>query len=127
MNRLITLVMSVTFVSIVAASASICDNAPCEPPINASVGDNFTISLKSNTGSTGFDWWAQFDPQYLTLLDSSAQSPKASPGMVGVPEMQVFTFEAIKAGDTDVIMLYLKPWENGTIGKRQIFPVKISN
>ena len=126
MNRLITLVMLVTFVSIVAASASICDNAPCEPPINASVGDNFTISLKS-TASTGFDWWAQFDPQYLTLLDSSVQSPKASPGMVGVPEMQVFTFEAIKAEDTDVIMLYLQPWENGTIGKRQIFPVKISN
>jgi predicted secreted protein len=119
--------MSVTFVSIVAASASICDNAPCEPPINASVGDNFTISLKSNTGSTGFDWWAQFDPQYLTLLDSSAQSPKASPGMVGVPGEQVFTLEAIKAGDTDVIMLYLQPWENGTIGKRQIFPVNISN
>jgi predicted secreted protein len=126
MNRLITLVMSVTFLTIVAASASICDNAPCEPPINASVGDNFTISLKS-TASTGFDWWAQFDPQCLTLLDSSVQSPRASPGMVGVPEMQVFTFEAIKAGDTDVIMLYLQPWENGTIGKRQIFPVKISN
>jgi predicted secreted protein len=126
MNRLITIVMSVTFLTIVAASASICDNAPCEPPINASVGDNFTISLKS-TASTGFDWWAQFDPQYLTLLDSSVQSPQASPGMVGVPEMQVFTFEAIKAGDTDVIMLYLQPWENGTIGKRQIFPVKISN
>ena len=117
MNKLITLVMSVTFLTIVAASASICDNAPCEPPINASVGDNFTISLKS-TASTGFDWWAQFDPQYLTLLDSSVQSPKASPGMVGVPEIQVFTFEASKAGDTDVIMLYLQPWENGTIGKR---------
>jgi predicted secreted protein len=126
MNRLIALVAAAMFFSIVAASASICDNAPCEPIINASVGDNFTISLES-TGSTGFNWWAQFDPQYLTLLDSSVQSPKASPGMVGVPEMQVFTFEAIKAGDTDVMMLYLQPWENGTIGKRQIFPVNISN
>jgi predicted secreted protein len=126
MNRLIALVAAATLFSIVAASASICDNAPCEPIINASVGENFTISLES-TGSTGFNWWAQFDPQYLTLLDSSVQSPKASPGMVGVPEMQVFTFEAIKAGNTDVIMLYLQPWENGTIGKQQIFPVNITN
>ena len=118
--------MSVTFLIIVAASASICDNAPCEPPINASVGDNFTISLES-TGSTGFNWWAQFDPQYLILRSSATQSPSTSPGMVGVPEMQVFTFEAIKAGNTDVIMLYLQPWENGTIGKKQIFPVNISN
>jgi predicted secreted protein len=126
MNRLIALVAAATFFSIVAASASICDNAPCEPLINTSVGDNFTISLES-TGSTGFNWWAQFDPQYLILRDSATQSPSKSPGMVGVPEMQVFTFEAIKAGNTDVIMLYLQPWENGTIGKQQIFPVNISN
>jgi inhibitor of cysteine peptidase len=126
MNKLITLVLTAILFSIVAASASICDNAPCEPLINASAGENFTISLES-TGSTGFNWWSQFDPQYLILRSSATESPSTSQGMVGVPEMQVFTFEAIKTGSTDVIMLYLQPWENGTIGKRQIYPVNISS
>ena len=124
MNRLIALVLTVTLFSIVSASASICDNAPCEPMINASVGENFTITLEA-IGSTGYNWWAQFDPQYLILRGSATESPSKSPGMVGVPEMQVFTFEPIKAGNTDLIMLYLQPWENGTIGKRLIYPVSI--
>ncbi len=126
MSRLTTIVLAAAFLCIAAASASsICDNAPCETPINVSVGENFTISLASNTGSTGFEWWAQFDTEYLDLLSSSVQTPASSPGMVGVPGEQLFTFNAKMAGNTDVIMLSLQPWENGTIGTRMIFPVNI--
>lgn len=126
MIKLVKVFLAAAFLCIAAASASsICDNAPCEPPINISVGENFTISLESNTGSTGFNWWAQFDTEYLDLLSSSVKVPASSPGMVGVPGEQLFTFNAKSAGETDVIMLYLQPWENGTIGTRKIIPVNI--
>jgi predicted secreted protein len=126
MSRLITTVLAAAFLFIAAASASsICDNAPCENPINISVGENFTIALESNTGSTGFEWWAQFDPAYLSLVGSTTEAGNQSPGMVGVPGMKLFTFNAKMAGNTDVIMLSLQPWENGTIGTRLIFPVNI--
>jgi inhibitor of cysteine peptidase len=126
MIRLIKILLATAFLCIAAASASsICDNAPCENAINISTGENFTISLESNTGSTGFNWWAQFDTEYLDLLGSSVQTPATSPGMVGVPGEQLFTFNAKNAGNTDVILLYLQPWENGTIGTRKIFPVNI--
>jgi len=126
MSRLTTTVLAAAFLFIAAASASsICDNAPCETPINVSIGENFTISLESNTGSTGFNWWAQFDTDYLSLVDSSVEVPTSSPGMVGVPGKQLFTFNTKMAGNTDVIMLYLQPWENGTIGTKKIFPVNI--
>jgi inhibitor of cysteine peptidase len=126
MNSLVKVLLAAAFLCTATAFASsICDNAPCENPINISAGENFTISLESNTGSTGFSWWVQFDTEYLDLLGSSVRTPASSPGMVGVPGEQLFTFHAGQAGETDVIMLYLQPWENGTIGTRKIFPVNI--
>jgi hypothetical protein len=45
--------------------------------------------------------------------------------LLGVPEKDVFTFNAGNAGNTEVIMLLLKPWKNGTIAERKIFPINI--
>jgi len=126
MNRLLSIVLTVAFFSVAAASASsICENAPCEESINVSQGESFNISLEFNP-STGFNWWSQFETEYLSLVDSTYIPGKAEGGMVGVPGKQLFTFNAKKAGETDVIMLYLQPWENGTIDQRKIFPVNIS-
>ncbi len=125
MNRLLSTILVAAFLYVAAASASsICDTAPCEMPINISVGENFTIALEFHTG-TGFDWWAQFDPEYLSLVRSSTEASNQSSGMVGVPGRKYFTFNARMAGETDVIMLNLQHWENGTIGTRKIFPVNI--
>jgi inhibitor of cysteine peptidase len=104
---------------------SICDTAPCEKMIGASVGKDFTISLQSNP-STGFEWWVQFDPQYLSLENASYVSGQASPGMVGVPGMMSFIFAPKISGETHVVMLHLQPWENGTIGDRKIYPITIT-
>jgi predicted secreted protein len=108
------------------SAGSICDNAPCEEAINVLVGGNFTIELESNSGSTGFVWLSQFDTEYLNLVDSSEQSGNALPGMVGVPGKKLFVFSAKKPGSTDVVMLMLRPWKNGTVEERKIFPVNIS-
>ncbi len=125
MKRFVSIILAVILFAVASASAnSICANAPCEDPINATVGENFTIALESNAGSTGFEWWVQFDTQYLNLVDSSTQSEKAE--MVGVPGKKLFVFDAKKSGSTDVIMLLLRPWENGTIEEKKIFPVDIS-
>lgn len=127
MNKHLILVLALAFslTGIVFAS-SICDNAPCEKMINASIGKDFTISFESNPASTGFEWWTKFDPQYLSLVNESYVRGNASPGMVGVPGMEIFTFAPKVAGETDVILLSLQPWENGTIGPRKIFPVSIT-
>jgi len=45
--------------------------------------------------------------------------------MVGVPGKENFTFNTKKTGTTEVTMLLLQPWVNGTIGDRKIFPVNI--
>jgi len=125
MNRSTILALAIMFSSVVIVSGTnICDNAPCEPQINAFNGENFTISLQYNP-STGFEWWTKFDPTYLSLMDSAFVSGNERSGMVGVPGTEVFTFNARNAGNTEVIMLLLKPWENGTIAERKIFPINI--
>lgn len=118
------LVFAIVFLSMALASANICDNAPCEKPINVSLGKDFTISLKSTPG-TGFSWWTQFDSQYLSLENPTVVPAKASFGMVGVPGKENFTFSTKKPGTTEVTMLLLQPWINGTIGDSKIFPVNI--
>jgi predicted secreted protein len=125
MKKVAQIILAVAFLSIAAASASICDNAPCEKTINATVGENFAISLPFYSG-TGFEWWANFDPAYLNLVNSSDEVKDSGSGMVGLPRERVLTFSAKMAGNTDVTVLLLQPWENGTIGERRIFPVNIT-
>jgi predicted secreted protein len=125
MNRVSYIIIAAAFLSIVAASASICDNAPCEEAINATLGENFTISLPSNAG-TGFEWWIQFDPAFLSLVDLSEVAGDSDSRMMGAPEEMAFVLGSKMQGSTDVIMLLLRPWENGTIEERKIFPVNIT-
>jgi predicted secreted protein len=126
MNRYVILATAAVLIAVASASAnSICDNAPCEKTINVSLGEEFNISLESSPGSTGFEWWTKFDTTYLSLVNSTFIPGNVHPGMVGEPGRMNFTFDAIELGNTEVIMLLLRPWVNGTIAERKIFPVSI--
>jgi predicted secreted protein len=124
MNQYVILALAIVFSSVLIVSGNICDNAPCEPKINANVGTEFTITLESNP-STGFEWWTKFDPKYLSLMDSRFTSGNQKSGMVGVTGKQMFSFNPRSASNTEIIMLLLRPWENGTIAERKIFPTNI--
>jgi len=126
MNRFAILILALMISTIgVAFADSICNNAPCEPQINVTIPEDFNITLESNP-TTGFSWWTQFDPQYMSLVNETFDANNTSPGMTGAPGQQVFTFEAKKAGDTHVTLLLLRPWVNGTIAESKIIPVNIS-
>ncbi|HPT19527.1 MAG TPA: protease inhibitor I42 family protein [Methanothrix sp.] len=124
-NRNAMMILAAAFFSITAACGSVCDNAPCEEAINATVGENFTISLPYNAG-TGYQWWTNFDPEYISLVDCSETAEESSSEMMGSSEETAFTFSARKSGSTEAIMLLLRPWENGTVEERRIFPVNIA-
>jgi predicted secreted protein len=119
-------IVALLFAAVTASAGSICDNAPCEDAIDVMAGENFTIELRSNTGSTGYEWWTQFDTEYLSLVNSYEQSGNRASGMVGVPGKKLFVFSTKKPGSTEVIMLLLRPWENSTVGDKKIFPINIS-
>jgi predicted secreted protein len=125
MNQYVILALTIVLLFIMVVSGTdICDDAPCEPQINTSVGEEFIISLESSP-STGFEWWTKFDPNYLSLINSTFVGANEISGFVGVPGKDVFSFNAMCLGNTEVIMLLLRPWENGTVAEGKIFPINI--
>ena len=111
MNQSTILLLAIAFLSIaIVSGTNICDNALCEPQINASLEEEFTLPLESNP-STGFEWWTKFDPNYLILSNSTIIGGK-----------KLFTFNTRSAGDTEVIMLLPRPLENDTIAEQQDLP-----
>ena len=79
MNQSEIFALAIAFSSIMIISGTnICDNAHCEPQINASLGMEFAISFES-TPLTGHEWWTKFDPNYLSLMNRPL-----SVGMIGI-------------------------------------------
>ncbi len=123
-SKISVLALAISMTALAFAS-SVCDNAPCEPVINATVGEEFKITMPSNP-STGFGWWTDFDPQFLSLVKKGSDRGNVSPEMVGMAEEEVLTYRAVSPGETEVYLLLLQPWESGSIAERLIYPVMIS-
>jgi hypothetical protein len=117
--------LAIIFMSaLIACGTNICDNSSCEPQINTSLGSEFTIPLESYS-ATGFEWWTEFDPNYLSLSNKTTILGNKQLGIVGGQEGTIFTFSSKSAGQTDIIMLLLTPLANGSIEERKIFPINI--
>ena len=102
-----------------------CDEFMKSQHINQEVavaaGDSFTVTLCSNP-STGFQWEpAQIsDPTVLQEVDHKSIGPSEETGGMppapGTPGQEVWTFQALKAGESTVSIDYSRPWEGGEKG-----------
>ena len=90
--------------------------------INTSAGKQFTIVLDGNA-TTGYNWEESFDAALLKLAKKEYKEDNAK-GVVGAGGKQYFTFEALKAGQTQVTLNYKRAWENEPIEKK-VFNVSI--
>jgi predicted secreted protein len=100
------------FASVMLAA---CGNAPAalqpsDPavPIEVSAGDEFEIVLASNP-STGYSWALvdELDPGVVAVVSQEYKGEEdAAPGSGG---MDVWTFEALSAGETQIVLGYYPP------------------
>lgn len=86
-------------------------------------GDSFTLSLESNP-TTGYSWQADFDAEYLQLVDSRFIS-EAGPEIVGAGGQEEFDFLALKAGETEITFFYSRPWESLPPLEKKVYKVTI--
>ena len=86
------------------------------------VGDTLTIKLESNP-TTGYSWAKPSAPALLTLL--SLQTERGATNRVGTPGAQIFTFKASKAGESAVVLNYVRPWEKNA-APAKIFRVSVT-
>jgi predicted secreted protein len=113
-------VVSLSLLSCIITSRSInveisCDqfteNNHARNEFQVEVGDKITVKLCSNP-TTGFQWDHEIGVDgVLKEEDHDFEEPKGNfPGAAG---MEVWTFEAVGKGATEVRMAYSRPWEGG--------------
>jgi predicted secreted protein len=88
--------------------------------IEVEVGVDFAIALVSNP-STGYSWRLAepLDEEVVALVSSVFEEKSvASEGeeggeKVGAPGEELWTFSAVAAGETEIKLEYVRPWETG--------------
>jgi inhibitor of cysteine peptidase len=101
-----------------------CASAPQEVSVDASysgkeaelgVGGSLIVTLESNPASTGFQWelTENSDETVLQRVDQRYEPPEEG-GMVGAPGKEIWTFKALKKGESSISLEYSQPWEGGT-------------
>ena len=75
------------------------------------IGDKITVKLCSNP-TTGFQWDYEITVENVVKEeDHDFEPPEGDvPGAAGI---EVWTFEAVEKGTTEVRMEYSQPWEGG--------------
>ncbi|MFA4906124.1 MAG: protease inhibitor I42 family protein [Candidatus Margulisiibacteriota bacterium] len=78
--------------------------------LKTSVGQKFTITLKSNA-TTGYGWQLAkpIDGKMLKLIGSKYYPQRT--GLVGSGGVERWMFRALKCGKTQVSFKYVRPWE----------------
>ena len=72
------------------------------------VGEQFEIDLSSNP-STGFSWGNEVYDTTLLKLVSKQHKPGGT--AIGAPGTDIYTFQALKAGATQLKMSYRQVWD----------------
>jgi len=106
----------------VAVEAS-CDDFMKQQHISQEVevaaGDSLTVTLCSNP-TTGFEWESAkiSDQTVLQQVDHKFISPESEPPPPpGTPGQEVWTFKALKKGESTISIDYSRPWEGGEKGE----------
>ena len=85
--------------------------------------DQIVIDLESNP-TTGYAWEVNYDEEYLSFTAQEYFPEPVDEEIVGSGGREVFTFNPIKVGKTELIFDYKREWEEEPI-ETQHFKFKI--
>lgn len=82
--------------------------------VNLNIGDIINLRLDSNI-TTGYSWELSetTDTEIISLESSLYENSQEKEDIVGAGGAELFSFRAISAGQTDLILEYIRPWEEG--------------
>lgn len=74
----------------------------------------FTIILDSNK-TTGYEWQltGDLDKELVSFVSSDYKIENTE--FVGVGSMEIWTFKALKEGETEINFQYVRPWEKDVV------------
>jgi inhibitor of cysteine peptidase len=80
--------------------------------VTIGVNQEFVIALGSNQ-TTGYSWQESHDQTMLELVEKIYKE-EAKQGVVGAGGVEYFRFKAVKTGQTEITLVYKRPWEEPT-------------
>ncbi len=91
--------------------------------VTIGVNQQFVIALGSNP-TTGYSWQESHDQTMLELLEKVYKEP-AQEGVVGTGGIEYFRFKAVKAGQTEITLVYQRPFGEEEILEQKVFTVYV--
>ena len=92
--------------------------------VNIGVNQEFVIALGSNP-TTGYGWQESYDQTMLELVEKIYRpGEEAKQGVVGAGGVEYFRFKALKTGETEITLVYKRPWEEEFL-EQKIFTIEI--
>ena len=114
MKRLLILVAVVAICMLTGCVGEVKTYTDSGQTINIGVNQEFVIALGSNP-TTGYMWQESYDENILELVEKTYELGKeAKEGMVGAGGVEYFRFKTLKAGETEITLVYKRPWEEPT-------------
>ena len=94
--------------------------------IGIGVNQEFVIAIGANP-TTGYDWEVSLDETMLELVEMTYKlAEEAEHEIVGAGGVDYFRFKALKAGETEITMVYKRSWEEPTAqDETKVFTVNI--
>jgi len=94
--------------------------------IGIGVNQEFVIAIGANP-TTGYDWEVSLDETMLELVEMTYKlAEEAEHKVVGAGGVDYFRFKALKAGETEINMVYKRSWEEATSqDETKVFTVNI--
>lgn len=94
--------------------------------INLNEGDIINVRLESNI-TTGYSWElsGETDPDIIMLESSTYEELQKDKNVTGAGGSEIFFFKAVSAGKTDIVLEYLRPWEED-VQPVDIFVIKVT-
>ena len=98
-----------------------------ESSIELKKGDKIEIKLESNP-STGYAWILseETDETIVSLTSSEFIQTEKEEELVGAGGYEILIFQAVKGGQTEIILLYQRSWEEEEQGEDSIFNLNVT-
>ena len=114
MRKFVILTVMVTLCLLAGCVGEIKTYSDSGQAIEISINQEFIIALGSNP-TTGYGWQESYDENMLALVEKTYELGKeAKQGLVGAGGVEYFRFKTLKTGETEITLVYKRPWEEPT-------------
>ncbi|MDD4617233.1 MAG: protease inhibitor I42 family protein [Alphaproteobacteria bacterium] len=120
------LALSISALALLACTATMAQADYSSVPVSVTVGQTFSLSVKSNP-TTGYQWQLArpLDQRVVRFVSKNYVPPESKLASAGGTD--IWTFQAIGKGSVEIPLIYVRPWvKNKPPAESATFRVNVS-